>query len=134
MLINKQNCSGRNEPLLFLRIENYYDWILDNTRDATYCKAPHFGVNEEDQKLSKCPIYSKPRATDSPSITKTTLLNSQTSTYDTGSNHSLAHEDNNEILSTSEVLQSSSIKCFTKSNITLKYFFMMYYGIFQIIK
>ena len=75
MLINRYNCSLRNyNNLLFIRIENYYDWIMDNTRDAVYCKAPHYNEDIDIYDFPKCPVKRKPRAPDPPTTRKITRL------------------------------------------------------------
>ena len=50
------NCSSDKIPLKYVRVDSFYNWILNNTKDATYCYAPHFNENEDEQEKLNCTI------------------------------------------------------------------------------
>ena len=50
MLIDVSHCKERNKCVYFLRMDYYYNWIINITRDAQYCNAPY--NQEKKKKLS----------------------------------------------------------------------------------
>ena len=68
--ISKQEdviCEGIN---VHLRVGLYYDWIIENTVDATYCRHPFWRKTQQNQHQTN--TYDKTRAT-SPTHYGTTM-------------------------------------------------------------
>ena len=80
MLTNVDKCKSTSSPLLFTRLDHYYDWILDTTSESQYCFAPHYNESSG-QTLSKCDSNYKPPITVT-SKTEYLKTSAQTTTED----------------------------------------------------